>query len=75
MLLINKECASIFHGETANENKETKIFVSNSYLADKALKGTFFTRALPSLYEGSLEITLTVPLNLVNWFKGTLQSL
>ena len=30
--------------------------------SDKALKGTVVNRTLPSLHEGSLEITLTVPL-------------
>ena len=30
--------------------------------SDKALKGTVLNRTLPYLHEGSLEITLTVPL-------------
>ena len=32
--------------------------------ADKNVKGTVVNRALPSWYEGSLEITLTVPLQI-----------
>ncbi len=31
-------------------------------LSDTAFKGVIVNRALPSLHEGSLEITLTVPL-------------
>ena len=33
-------------------------------LADKNVKGTVVNRAWPSWYEGSLEITLTVPLQI-----------
>ena len=38
------------------------IFVTHT-LSDKAFKGTFINQALPSLHGGSIEITLTVPLN------------
>ena len=33
------------------------------YWSDKGFKSTFVNRVLPSLHGGSLEITLTVPLN------------
>ena len=33
------------------------------FLSDKSFKDTVLNRALPSLHRGSLEITLTVPLN------------
>ena len=65
LLLINKECASHTLRETENENKQFKNIISNSYLIRKAFKGTVVNRALPSLHEGSLEITRTVPLIII----------
>ena len=58
-------CVSHYHRETVNENKhfkERKTLVSSSYL----IRQTYVNRALPSLHEGSLEITRTVPLNCKN---------
>ena len=36
------------------------------YRTDKYFKGTVVNRALPSLHERSLKITLTVPLNIIS---------
>ena len=65
LLLINMECASHFCREPANENKQLKkkSLISFTYLIrEKAFKGTIVNQTSPSLNEGSLEITLTVPL-------------
>jgi len=65
LFLISKKCATHSCKETANENKSLKnmdICVTHT-LSDKAFKGTYINQALPSLHGGSIEITLTVPLN------------
>ena len=46
-----------------NRFKETKKFLSNSYLIRQAFKGTVVNRTLSSLHWGPLEITFTVPLS------------
>ena len=49
--------------------KETKTLITNSFLTRKAFKATVANLELPSLHEGSLKITLTVPLIFEGW-KG-----
>ena len=44
--------------------KETKTWISYSYFIRHSVKGTVINRAMPSLNEGSLEITLTLPVSL-----------
>ena len=54
---------------TINENnmfKKISDKIYNHTSSDKAYQGTFVNQELTSLHGGSLEITLTVPLN---WFK------
>jgi len=52
------------------EKSQLKIILKHWSLiptwSDKAFKGIDVNRALPSLYRGSLEIMLTVPLKLLN---------
>ena len=65
---------SLSRRDTANENKqfkETKKLIN--ILSDSAFKGTVVNQALPSLLDGLLEITLTVPcvsLSVRNLFEG-----
>ena len=66
LFLIITKCESHFHREIANKNnqfKETKTLISNLYLIRQSFKGTVVNRASPFLHGGSLEITITVPLN------------
>ena len=54
-----------------NRKTEKKTFIlSYSYLIRQSFKGIVLNRALPSLYEGSLEITLTVPFKPIYCIKG-----
>ena len=46
--------------------KKIRDKIYNHTSSDKAYQGTFVNQELTSLHGGSLEITLTVPLN---WFK------
>ena len=52
------------------ENLEKRQYLQN-YKSEKDVKGTIGNLTLPSLPGGSLEITLTVPLNgeILNWIK------
>ena len=44
--------------------KETKTWISYSYFIRHSVKETVINREMPSLNEGSLEITLTLPVSL-----------
>ena len=65
-----------FRRETASENKQFKE-TKHGYLlytvSDNAIKGTIVNRALSSLNEGPLEITLTVPLSWEKKHKNTIK--
>ena len=60
LILTSKKCASHYCRETADE---TRYFIhTNQTKVLRVLR--FVNQALPSLHEGLLEITLTIPLNL-----------
>ena len=49
--------------KTNTFNPRKKTICLSHYLSDKGFKGTVVNRALPSLHEGSLKTTCTVPLH------------
>ena len=65
LLLINKECASHFCREIANEKEQKHWYLIHTWL-EKPFKCTVIIQALPTLHGGSLKITLTVPLTICN---------
>ena len=54
------DCKRNFKWQSRIPQKKQKINNIINTWSDKALKGTFANRALPSLHRGSFEVTLTV---------------